>query len=584
MVYSVRLYKNTGLAVNNSLDDYSLLDILFVGQFIDVPDVALKQDRGIFNIKVSLNWNDAKDIDYCKINNSCYWILDITMINDNVASINIMYDAITSIGIDNIEIIDGWCKRRTLSVDEDLLYKNILDEPFIPTNREMSYGSQWMPNNSLEEKQVVLSTVDLSKTLEEINEAFICMAKETGELGPMACALPKLPELDIDTAYIMEDTDNIGIAMLNTATKIAGTCIFNLDNPNVRRAINYVYSISAQNTILDSYMLPNMYFEFNIDANGKVLSIKQTIKKYKSKVSDIINNNINNYYNKKVFSGQFIMIQVNSVGSGNSVSYRPEDILPPNGDINSIEYYIIPDARYNGVPTLAPTTFKQQANLAGLMYGSITGAEWQRAPFTTSKSGMTSQMISYNTGRYIKDFQQGLDIVNSVEGAYNNISNASMMSNVYNESNTAVHSMFSGITGILGSLANMALYQQQAKNNRQMMRVQESAREAHFINAQGLVSYFGNIFTETIWGLDASDMARFDLFLTAFGYSVNEQLNKSMLRNNPTFDYIQTDELTINGLFDNNTKQSIINSFNNGVRIWHKKPKKIEASDNHNVS
>lgn len=594
MIVKIRAYKNTGLAFGNCLDDSSLLDSIGFN-YIDIPDVALKQTRGIVNIKLAITWDDAKDIDYIKIDNSCYWVLGLTMLNDNVASVSIMYDAITSIGIKNITFINGWCTRRTLSETEDDLYNNIIDEPFTPSEPLTSLIFQAFPEGGIDESPVVLSTVDLSRASEFFTDALVFEGtKETGG-DTFGVAVPKLPTLKTSTGYLMNDMTELPVSLLKNNTQVAGTALFDLTDDKVLQTLNYVYSISADNTILDSYMLPNSYFELVVN-EGLITGVNQLIKVYTSKLSELITNlmSTRKYANKKVFSGQFMQIQVTSIGSGNSASYRPEDIIPLNKDLNTAGYYIIPDGRYNGVPTLIPNFFRYSPNIGGKMFGAITGAEWQRAPFTTSKNGIGAQRITYNTGRYIKDFQQGLGIASSVINGASELGSAKInqiqMSELMKGMDLPYQSEldalnlgskgFNAINSVLGNLSNMALYQNQAGVNRQMLRVQDSAKDMHFLNAPGLISYFGNTFMEVITGLSSKDMDRFDTFLTAFGYAVNEQLTPGMFNKNSYFDYIQASDLNIKGYFDNNIKNNIIQALNNGIRLWHKQPIPIIANIN----
>ena len=98
MVASVTLYYETGLSPGNCLDSISKLSSLaFTSKTF--PNVAIKQDRGRVDIRINATYADVKNADYCKINNNCYWITNIVMLNDNVAEVKLKQDCLTTVGI-----------------------------------------------------------------------------------------------------------------------------------------------------------------------------------------------------------------------------------------------------------------------------------------------------------------------------------------------------------------------------------------------------------------------------------------------------------------------------------------------------
>ena len=111
MIATVRCYYNTGLSVSNCLDSYLSLDTLGF-DYKDFSNVAIKQDRGLINIKLSTNYENIKDADYCRINDICYWVTSIHMLNDNVADVQLQQDYLTTLGITGLDVISGWCTRR----------------------------------------------------------------------------------------------------------------------------------------------------------------------------------------------------------------------------------------------------------------------------------------------------------------------------------------------------------------------------------------------------------------------------------------------------------------------------------------
>ena len=92
MVASVKFYRSTGLTPGNVLDSPAKLDSLGFSSF-SVPSVAILQDRGVFKIRVNTTYSTIADVDYCKINDQCYWVTGINMLNENVAECTLEQDA-----------------------------------------------------------------------------------------------------------------------------------------------------------------------------------------------------------------------------------------------------------------------------------------------------------------------------------------------------------------------------------------------------------------------------------------------------------------------------------------------------------
>lgn len=596
MIAKARLYKNTGLALYNSMDSIELLqDSNF--DYIDIPDVAIKQERGLVSIKIATTWDAVETADYCVINNSGYWVLNTVMLNDNVALLQIQYDAVTSIGINNIDIIDGWCVRRTYSEEEDVdWYKNTLNEPFTPSNIPFQYDTQTLPDDETKGSiPVVLATIDLFPPTGAKRKSQFYQAEVTGEAATVGVCVPQLQELKHYTVYKMTDFDNTGIILSDTF--ISGSALFILDNSIVRSELNYAYGINASNTILESYYLPGMYFYVDSDDGAFVHTVRQKLTSPHSKLESVISNNKNRYHNKKVFSGQFLKSLVSSVGSGNTAVYSADSIMPSGGDINQIQFVIIPDARYNGCPVLMPAWYNGIQNIDGVMYGAINGAEWVRSPFVTSKPGGLAQRMQLSSDYASNMSKKYVDLSTSAFDSFAKVGFGSISDQqlalhdddkyiaylLDRDSKKQQQGMMNASVGILGNLANMLTYNHDVNTQEKYINAFNSATTMHFMNAPGLISYYGNIFNEVVQGLSPIDMERFDLFLTAFGYAVDEQLNSKMLNNNKTFDFIQANNVIIKGEFNGEIRANLINIFSNGIRIWHTKPYPIKADMNHNI-
>ena len=246
MIATVRCYYNTGLTVSNCLDSYLSLDTLGF-DYRDFPNVAIKQDRGLINIRLSTSYENIKDADYCRINNVCYWVTSVVMLNDNVADVQLQQDYLTTVGVSNFDIVAGWCKRRC--VTDDTPFSNTIDEPFNPQNiLEVDFGSEIKPSTGSENSlQIVVATVDL------LNIDKLADAYEENTFGEHVL-VPKLPVLSSNnTTYIMN------IDGTEKSADMRATCAYDALNTTVRDAMGQLRSLGIECAIVQSYNLPANY-------------------------------------------------------------------------------------------------------------------------------------------------------------------------------------------------------------------------------------------------------------------------------------------------------------------------------------
>ena len=568
MIATVRCYYNTGLTPTNCLDSSSLLDSLGFS-YKDFPDIAIKQDRGIINIKINTNYNDIKNADYCKINDNCYWITNIIMLNDNVAEVKLKQDCLTTVGIYplfKIGIISGWCTRR--HVLNDGLYENILDEPFVPTNElEIDRGTVIIGSDDTGFYNVALSSVDLLNITETAS-------KYLDDEGDKVL-VPELPSvIGQNTAY----TSHL-VSPAKTAY-IALSNAYNLENSNVQIGVKNVRQLGVESCIGACYMLPKAWATIT-ENNGLITAITDKNRD----VTSALSKTWGSYKNNKVYSGQFQKILVFSLASGDSCEARVEDIINP--DTNQIIWTTYADTRYSGKPGCKPKYFKGEKNTA--LIQAIHGSNWQQTPFAYNmSSGLIHQTVAANT-MYTKN---AMDLANSYNnallsaltgGAGSGINAASAM-----QEGPEVFGALAGISAI-GSIAKPAMnfvqsigdYLIRSKSIFSDYNSSALSYDLKFPQEPNMADYVGNAFYDLRYRLSDNDMTRFDNFLTAYGYAVDEPLKAECFAGRQNFNYVQARDVSMT---ISNTPQylisGIINQIEAGVRIWHTAPSSSALIDN----
>lgn len=592
MVATIRCYYNTGLTPSNCLDSSSLLDSLGF-EYKDFPNIAIKQDRGIIDIRINTTYDNIKDADYCKINNNCYWITGIVMINDNVAEVVLQQDCLTTIGIYplfKLNVISGWCTRRHVLNDDEFI--NILDEPFTPTNElVIDPGTVISGSDDTGYYSIVLSTVDLLNITDTAKAYF---DKDNDKI-----LVPELPNV--------QGTNTTYISNLVTPAKSANIALsnaFNAENTNVQSGMKAVRQLGIESCIGAAYMLPKAWAEIT-DNNGLITSITDKSRFETSAIKTTWKNPSTGlkYKNNKVFSGQFQKIIVFSLASGDSCENRVEDII--NNDTKQIIWVTYADTRYSGRPGCKPRWFKDHENTA--LMQSIHGANWQQTPFIYNySSGAGFTLSEYYTKRMGQFIQAGNNLTSGILNIASSWGSAALnpMSNFGNKTvsirgdNLAqiqaakaenISANTSGLLGIAGSALNYINTIGPTQINRQLLNIGTNAsilsNDIKFPQVPNMADYVGNAFYDLRYRLSDNDMTRFDNFLTAYGYAVDEPLKAECFAGREHFNFLQARDVSLKianapqYLIDGMAKQ-----IEAGVRIWHKAPSGSAFIDNPIIS
>ncbi|MBD5522500.1 MAG: hypothetical protein HDR03_14975 [Lachnospiraceae bacterium] len=606
MVKTVTLYKNTGITPSNVLDNKNILSAF---ETVTCPSIAIKQSRGLISIRVSQTYETIMSCDYAKIGeDDCYWITGINMLNDNVAELTLLYDVITSVGVQNIQVVSGWCVRRHVNNDE--LFDNTIDEPFVATESfKLDEGGMYPnPNTSEVPLSYVLSTVDLSEEVDTSKLYEWTQGESQEEDNPFGCFVPDIPKLTsftkykIPKAFFGGDEDN---GVVNTGdityaeTVTPGTCLYSLENQTVRDSITTLLAVGAPNVILDSYTVPSEYgVGINADNPNDLLKVTEfpaVAYEFTSSLETEYGKELN-IKNKKAYSGQFNKYTVLSICSGESCEFKVENIVDEN---NSVKYKCTADIRYNGKPWIFPAVYFKNNNVH--MLGLVGGSVWQRAPLVTSSQtgvGMQSYMLERQRDMQgVSNVMNGIDSMLGLAGSLiglgmssNGVSVTGQAGGLYQQiqnpngvtyqSQGSVNGGISAPRGVFGGLGS--LYNQQIQNEMSynQLKIASQTPNIMFGRVPSLQDIVGNVFYDYRIRLSDNDLVRFDNFLTQYGYAVNESLTSQVFSGRVNFNYVQAKDAVVKIDGDLSLENMVASTLNSGVRIWHVAPNNQAMTDN----
>lgn len=399
-MWNVRLYYHTHLNTLNTLDNGDKLE---TADYIDLPPVDILQAEGLNAITVRATRAQVKNVEYVKLTDQdtgdyYYYEAGIPVATSkDVQNIPLTCDAFLTLadiydGAENIPFLDGIITRHHVAKANDVYGAYTEEDPLLIPSKELDMDMVKLFDDADDQKNIIVESTIALDTQANHYEAHVYTDQTSGNevTVPTVVAVPQ------NSTAVFGD-----LASYNTY-ETAGTEYFDGTNATVKEGIAAVRGLGVESGILNSYVLPASQATFTPTQTGQIITL-QGVKDTEDSTMDFEYANVDN---KRVLYGALNSIELISVASGMSASFKPEDLK--DGETGDAPTVIkLTDPRPNGRPYYMFKYFKGIENEPTLK-NAVAGMEWANAPLVyTGKSGSTLDQINLATTLHAMNLSQG---------------------------------------------------------------------------------------------------------------------------------------------------------------------------------
>lgn len=635
-MWNVRLYYHTHMNTVNTLDNGNKLE---TADYIDLPPVDILQAEGLSSVTVKATRAQVKNVEYVKLTDQVtgdfyYYEAGIPVATSaDVQNIPLICDAFLTLadiyhGVENIPFLDGIITRHHVAKANDIYGAYTEEDPLLIPSKELDMDIVKLFDDSNDEKKVVVESTIALDTQANHYQAHVYTDQTSGNevTVPTVVAVPQ------------NSTATFGDPAALITYETAGTEYFDGTNPTVQEGISAVRGLGVESGILNSYVIPASHATFIPTQTGQIVTI-MGVKDTDDSTMDFEYANVDN---ERVLYGSLNSIELISVASGMSASFKPEDLK--DGETGDSPTVIkLTDPRPNGRPYYMFKYFKGTENEQTLK-NAVAGMEWANAPLVyTGKSGSTLDQINLQTRQHIMNIEQSQAEYNNAMGglrAFTGGASGAAQSGLqfgsaamgYNSALAAqgnaaadyfkygggefVRNGFSGAQaaanragigamsaglGLFGSVLNGGLNIAEYFHNKDYLAESYNARMAselaqfatgqitapalNFPRSETLRDFIGNGVFVVRYRPKQSDIEKLDKILTMYGYKDTIPIvgGQSVFNNRSKFNFVQIKGCTIGGDTPRWLREAAAAQLNAGVRIWHELPNRAAYNPGENV-
>lgn len=606
MITNVTAYYNTGFNFTNIPYNKSVLNISSIANTRkSFPDCVVLQNKGLATLRIATTWDNIDGVDYVELTNGSnsvfYFVTDVSMLNDNCAQLALLMDAVTTVGLNNIQIISGWCKRR--HVKDDTLFSNVLPENFTPSSELVIDKTPILKPATLTEKDlnVIGATFNLLP-----DDGFHKAQKYTvPESLDDYVITPVCPDMDIKNPDgTPADYTIIDYRITSLASghyKMPYTYLYDGDGLLIKENIDIIRTLGMENAITASYIIPKEFLtnvtRYGLNNENREYYLLASITPNYGELDTLLPFKVaytKQIKNNKVYALWHVFTII-STCSGNSVQLKAEEVFPPaTSQDTTFKLGFWADLSPNGCPYYAPFYF--MGNTAIPIENCVKGMPWQNQPITYDRASGTAfdivnrqiDLNSFATQELSNDLayirgntQAGISAIKSAGGMFG-ADDASAFA-------TAITTPAQLAYDMTNNKANYEISKQTLQQAKQRSQIEYNRRnnfrvpEITFPRDTSVQNYVGNFVIVTRARLSEADAERFDNYLNAFGYAVDEPLTSEVFNCRQNFNYVQCSDLSVKTTESRYINEMIETQLTNGVRIWHIAPDPSKLYENNPI-
>lgn len=558
MQYQVKIFNNTGFDFGNIPDRPELLG----DPILTTETISIVQNRILQSIKIRASYDTIKNADMCLIGDYYYNIVSVNMTSNDIADLSLSLNPALTIGINNLEILDGITERHHTSDDEFGKYTE--EDPMLvcakPLVIEHIENYKPTPGNL----PVIESTVNVPANADET-----LATTYTDETTQKSITVPKMISLsDTDyTEFNIENANNDKIAL----PVIRGICYYSRIFQKVKDGLQRIRDLGIEQSIISQYSLFTDFINFEATEDGRLNKVSGKFQEFYSFGNEpfIYNTSIKN---KRALYGSYNKYCI-MTSCGNTGNYKPEEIYK-DGEVAPKIWGLI-DPRPSGKPFYrfqylnqkGPSSNDENISVESFLQGAVAGSEWPTVPLVFSqKSGNLIDKQIYNSEYDMESAQYQANAL----GDYFNILKIGTAPLGGNSADLG-----GGFTGAASSAFSREMERRRIGYNFQKYQLNQSITvpSVEFpFSADLYRDILRNGFIVYRYKPSNYDLQMQDKILNMYGYKHTAIFEKSMMFNRENFNFIKVNNLSISNNVPKWFKQALYEQFENGLRIWHKTP------------
>lgn len=623
--YNIMIFENTGFnAVNIPLDKKTVVDS--ASNQTTVRELFITQPRFLSTINVPVEWSQVNNCDYCIIwantegttyeDGWCYFVMGVTMQAEDVATLTIVPDYLTSAGgVSSVNYIDGMVTRSTYALNHVDPNKLEGSDPYLAPAETMELKTEWMGDGN-QGVTFIDSTYDITATCYE-NDAYT--AVNTLSTKDVTYPVPVYADETKEVKYTLDSNTFSGVG--TNAIIMDSNLVQSAYLASAKIGLAKLRGMGLESGVLHQVFIPSKYVTPTIVTAG---SESQQYKYYVTNMTGNWTNQsttiaMNQYGNSDRESQVLNYSEFSKYGlmsaSGESLEADPKDLMTTSNPV----IISVGDPRPEGKPyfrfeKLNNTTVSHQ----DFFRSCISGLPWKNVPLVyTQASGSMLNTARFSASRRAADlglnqanrayglqkefanqnYEQGkaFQILDILGGAIDtSIGYLSSGGGVENLSLPSVSNVYRQIMNVIGrdnaysqNISSIANAQVTTSENYAIMKLQDTL---NYDIAQNVVlptvtfpynteivrDFYGNGVLVYRYCYTAKDQARIKRILRAYGvkYTTMIEQNYMVPEEGKEYCYVEA-----NGISVADKPQWMANGIAmqlaNGVRVWNTRPHAI---------